>query len=79
MRAGYKRFKALNVLEKCASREFSVFTVFFCFVFFFYLQNSRRICFVFVLLFFSFSKESLVAVIKKSKVVLHIIKVQKGV
>lgn len=78
MRAGYKRFKALNVLEKCASREFSVFTV-FLFCFFFYLQNSRRICFVFVLLFFSFSKESLVAVIKKSKVVLHIIKVQKGV
>lgn len=34
MRAGYKRFKALNVLEKCASREFSVFTVFlFCFFF----------------------------------------------
>lgn len=78
MRAGYKRFKALNVLEKCASREFSVFTV-FLFCFFFTSKIAEGSVLFLFCFFFSFSKESLVAVIKKSKVVLHIIKVQKGV
>lgn len=55
------------------------FSLFFCFVFFFTSKIAEGSVLFLFCFFFSFSKESLVAVIKKSKVVLHIIKVQKGV